>query len=94
VAHNQFSDWTESEHAQIVPEQGVFEHIQQDVAVEPVQLFASNSNSKGVDLRAVGAISPVRSQGNCSASWAFTASGALESFQYMRYYDFEKQTAT
>ena len=42
------------------------------------------NSTENIDWTTKGAISPVRDQGNCYSSWAFTAVSALESYSYLK----------
>lgn len=57
------------------------------VPLKPATTFLPSANvvfPDSVDWRIVGAVGPVKSQGNCAACWAFAAAGALEGHHFRK----------
>lgn len=70
LGHNKFSDWTDSEYANILTYKPI-EHVAEETAVD-----GAATPINWVDL---GAVSPVQDQGQCGSCWAFSSVSAAES---------------
>jgi C1A family cysteine protease len=83
LAHNRFSDMNVDEFAEWVhTNAGYRGHVLKDV--DPYYLrrrnhVLTNDNlPESIDWTEMGAVSPVKDQGQCGSCWSFSATGALE----------------
>jgi cathepsin L len=72
VAVNKFADWTPAEYRRML----AYKPIRGNVA--PV-VDTPLSIPTSIDWRTEGAVNPIKDQGQCGSSWAFSAVGAMES---------------
>ncbi|EAR96135.1 papain family cysteine protease (macronuclear) [Tetrahymena thermophila SB210] len=80
---NQFSDMTQEEFAQKILTNHSIKSSSQKLSVSSSST-SSTSIAASFDWRTKGALTPVKNQGNCGSCWAFSATGVMESFNFIK----------
>lgn len=72
------SDWTEAEYKAILT------HKPQDPATKKITTIETNETvSNGIDWRTMGAVNPIKDQGQCGSCYAFSGVSASESAHFL-----------
>jgi C1A family cysteine protease len=71
LGHNQFSDMTQAEFKKHLG-------LRRNMNSQRYPLTIDSDIPASIDWRTLGAVNPVRNQGQCGSCWAFSAVGALE----------------